>query len=117
MTINKFKDIKNIQLPDSLCEKYGKDDIIRNYKEERYPFYCDFYIKSKDLFIELNRHWTHGGHFFDESNEEDLKKLAEWQEKAKTSEYMEYAIINWTIRDPLKRSIAIKNKLNYEVIW
>lgn len=37
-----------------LAEKYGADDVIRQYKDERYPFACDFYVKSKDLFIELN---------------------------------------------------------------
>lgn len=37
-----------------LVEKYGADDVIRQYKDERYPFACDFYIKSKDTFIELN---------------------------------------------------------------
>jgi len=32
---------------------------------------CDFYIPSEDLFIELNRHWSHGGHFYDPNNIED----------------------------------------------
>lgn len=100
-----------------LCVQYGVDNVIRNYKDERYPFYCDFYIKSKDLFIELNRHWTHGGHFFDPNNEDDLQKLSAWEEKAKTSSYMEYAIINWTVRDPLKKKTAEENKINYQVIW
>ena len=100
-----------------LCKEYGKDNVIRNYKDDRYPFYCDFYIKNEDLFIELNRHWTHGGHPFDENNEEDIKKLEEWQKKALTSEYMQYAIINWTIRDPLKIKTAKENNLNYKIIW
>lgn len=29
-------------------------DTIYQYKEKRYPFKCDFYIPSKDLFIEYN---------------------------------------------------------------
>lgn len=105
------------ELYQQLILQYGEEDIIRNYKDERYPFYCDFYIKSQDKFIELNRHWTHGGHPFDINNIKDLKKVASWQEKAKNSEYMQYAIINWTIRDPLKLKTAKENNLNYEVIW
>ena len=100
-----------------LCEKYGQDDVKRNYKDKRYPWMCDFYIPSKDLFIELNRHWSHGGHFYDPNNKEDQKKLLKWQEKAVNSQYFKYAILNWTIKDPLKYSTALKNNLNYEVIW
>lgn len=37
-----------------LLHKYSKEDIVRQYRDERYPFACDFYIKSQDLFIELN---------------------------------------------------------------
>ena len=59
-----------------LKEKYGEEDVVRQYRDERYPFACDFYIKSLDLFIECNYSWTHGGHPFDENNEEDLKLLS-----------------------------------------
>lgn len=33
-----------------------KNDVVRYYSDERYPFECDFYIKSLDLFIECNFH-------------------------------------------------------------
>lgn len=101
-----------------LCAQYGIDNVKRNYKDEsRYPFLCDFYIVSEDLFIELNRHWTHGGHTFNKTNPDDIQKLKEWEEKAKSSKYMEYAIYNWTVRDPLKLQVAKKNNLNYKIIW
>lgn len=96
---------------------YDEADIIRQYKDKRYPFCCDFYIKSKDLFIELNLHWTHGYHPFDKSNPEDLEKLAVWQEKAKTSKFYENAIITWTNRDIKKRNFAYNNGLNYIEIF
>ena len=106
------------ELYNELCQQYGKENVERNYKdEERYPFFCDFYIKSLDLFIELNRHWTHGGHTFNPNDEKDISKLKDWEEKAKTSKYMEYAIYNWTVRDPLKLKTAIENGLNYKIIW
>ena len=39
-----------------LIEKFGIEDVIYQYMDERYPFNCDFYIKSLDLFIEINSH-------------------------------------------------------------
>ena len=76
-----------------LVTRYGKDNVLRQYYDERYPYHCDFYIISEDLFIELNFSWTHGEHPFNIKNEADLEKLAQWKEKAKTSKYYENAII------------------------
>lgn len=39
-----------------LQETYGKDNVLTQYKSAVYPFRCDFYIKSEDLYIELNAH-------------------------------------------------------------
>lgn len=39
---------------EALIEKFGADNIVRQYKCASYPFNCDFYVKSRDLFIELN---------------------------------------------------------------
>lgn len=98
--------------------KYNENDIIKQYFDsERYPFCCDFYIKSEDLFIELHANWTHGGHPFDPNSEEDLEKLAIWQEKAKTSKYYKNAIYQWTDLDVRKASIAKENNLNFIVIY
>ena len=36
-------------------------DIVPQYKDNRYPFACDFYITNLYLFIECNYHQTHGG--------------------------------------------------------
>ena len=75
---------------DILCKKFGKDDIIRQYQSEKYPFNCDFYIKSLDLYIECNFSWTHGKHWFDENNEEDIRRL-EFM-KSKNTAYYDNAI-------------------------
>lgn len=96
---------------------YPEDDIDRQHKEERYPFACDFYIKSEDLFIECNYSWTHGGHPFDPEDEADQRTLAEWQEKALTSDYYKNAIETWTVRDVAKQKVAKENNLNYEVLY
>lgn len=101
-----------------LLETYSKDDIIRYYNEDpRYPFECDFYIKSEDLFIELNAYWTHGKHPFDENSPEDLKILEVWKEKSKDHPHFITAIDTWTVRDVKKRKIAKENNLNYKMIY
>lgn len=96
-----------------LIKKYGKDNVIRQYIEERYPYHCDFYIASEDLFIELNLSWTHGDHPFNSENYDDLAKLAEWKNRAKKSDYYKNAIETWTKRDTAKLATAKKNCLNY----
>lgn len=100
-----------------LLEIYDTSDIIRQYSDSRYPFKCDFYIKSKDLFIECNFHWTHGGLPYDSSDARCIEQLNQWNILAKQSKYYEAAIITWTIRDVIKRNTALKNKLNYEVLY
>ena len=91
--------------------------VKRQYKSEVYPFLCDFYIPSEDLYIELNLHWTHGFHWFDENSKEDQETLEKWKEKAKNSKYYQYAIDTWTVRDVEKRQIVEENKINYLVFW
>lgn len=102
---------------ESLCKQYGIEDIIRQYTDDRYPYACDFYIKSLDLFIELNLTWTHGEHPFDPNNEDDLNKLSRWKEKAKTSDYYKNAVYTWTDLDVRKQNIAKENNLNYIVVY
>ena len=85
-------------------------DIIQHYTSEKYPFECDFYIPSKDLYIELNVFYLHGGHFFDENNPEDINKLNDWKSR-------DIDTTVWTVKDLIKRDFAIRNKLNYLVLW
>lgn len=99
-----------------LVEKFDKDDVIPQYRlDKRYPYKCDFYIKSLDLFIELNIYWMHGYHWFDANNEADLEVLESWRMNDKPS--YERAIYIWTQNDPEKRKTAKKNNLNYLVFW
>ena len=99
-----------------LIETYGTENILFNYIEDyRYPFKCDFYIKQYDLFIEINAHWTHGGHPFNKNNQEDIDKLNLW--KSKSTKFYNTAINVWTIRDINKCNIAKQNNLNYLAIY
>ena len=100
---------------DLLVQKFGKDDVVPQYRSDRYPYKCDFYIKSLDLFMELNIYWMHGGHFFDDNNESDLEKLQVWLASDKPS--YERAIYIWTQNDLDKRDTALQNNLNYIVFW
>lgn len=99
-----------------LINKYGKEDVFRNFnKDPRYPFAVDFYIKSLDLFIELN---IHPCHYFKPYNKELYKEeLEKLKEKSKTSDYYKNIIYVWTISDPLKQETALKNGLNYKTYY
>lgn len=103
-----------------LCEVFGESDVYRNIViDGRYPFHVDFYIKSRDLFIELNGDACHGDHWFDPSNDLDLVKVNKWFSKfleTKSPRYFNF-IKTWTRRDLLKRAYAKKFRLNYLVFW
>lgn len=101
-----------------LVDKYGKDNVIRQYYDkDRYPFSCDFYIPSEDLFIELNRFWHHGSHPFDKTSKDDIDLLEEWKSKASDNNQYAEAIKTWTIRDVKKIETARQNNLNYQLIY
>ena len=94
-----------------LIEKFGAPDIIRQYKSPMYPYNCDFYIKSLDLYIELQGTWVHGSEPYNPENPEHIKIVEFW--KSKNTKFYNKAIEIWTIRDVEKRKIASENNLNY----
>ena len=98
-----------------LVNKFGNNNIVRQYKSKWYPFNCDFYIKSKELYIEYNGHFTHGKEPFDKNNKEHIELLNKW--KAQNTKYYDGAIKTWTKTDPLKLETFQKNKLNYKIFY
>ena len=76
-----------------------------------YPYNCDFYIKSLDLYIELQGTWVHGSEPYNPENPEHIKIVEFW--KSKNTKFYNKAIEIWTIRDVEKRKIASENNLNY----
>lgn len=115
-SFNKSKE--ELELKEYLISLYGEENVLTTYYEDsRYPFRCDFYIKSEDLFIELNLHFTHGPHPFNSNNKEDLLLLDKWKEKSLTSDFYKVAIEVWTIRDPIKQQKAKENNLNYVTLY
>lgn len=88
-------------------------DVVAQYKSDSYPFNCDFYIPSLDLYIECNYHWTHGGKPY---NEDSCKEQLElW--KNKHSKFYDNAIQTWTIRDVIKRQTAQERNLHFIEFW
>lgn len=109
---------KETELLNLLISLYGESDVIHQYfDKERYPFKCDFYIKSIDLFIEYHGTWTHGARPFDESDESCINTLNDWKEKSLNSKYYEIAIYNWTDLDVRKLETFRKNHLNFMIIY
>ena len=105
------------EMKEFLVNIFGEQDILCQYKNELYPYHCDFYIKSLNMYVELNLYFTHGGHPFDSDNVDDLKKLDIWKQKAQTSKFYENAINIWTHLDVNKIQLAKDNNLNYTMIY
>lgn len=101
---------------DRLVEKFGIDDVEREYKSEEYPFSCDLHVRSLNLYIELHAHPSHGGHWFDSKSPEDAQKLKILLSKS-TQQWSKHYAQTWASRDIVKRNVAIQNSLNYLVFW
>lgn len=100
-----------------LCVIFCEDDVIRQCKSDVYPFRCDFYVKSRDLYIELNAYWVHGNHWYNEDSEDDVLFKQKWVDCVDKSSAYEKAVYTWTVSDLQKRETARKNNLNYIVFW
>ena len=116
-TLQKMKDTYNNNKVGRKCRTLSEqkmyDFLVKKFPDlmydvrvdDRYPFYCDFYIPSKDLFIELNAHPSHGRLPFD---------------RLKFEEYQYYKP-NWfdvlSRRDVEKYEMAKSNNLNYIRIY
>lgn len=86
-------------------------EVKTQHKSKNYPYKCDFYIPSEDLYIEYQGTWVHGDEPYDKSNPEHKKIVKEL--KSKEGDFYRYALKVWTISDPEKRKIAKKNELNW----
>lgn len=122
-TLNTSK--PEIALGELLVAHFGEDDVEYNIVvDNRYPYHVDYYVKSLDLFIELNGDRCHNDHWFDPSNPRDMQILRSWkdnmerleQETGRPSRYRQY-IKTWTVTDVAKRQSAKQHNLNYLVFW
>ena len=87
--------------------------ILRQYSDIRYPFSCDFYIKELDLFIEMQGKYFHNKRPFKECKED----IAEYNALIVKGKQAASIAKVWRYKDPLKRSTAKNNSLNYIEFW
>lgn len=106
-----------------LIEIFGIHDIVCQYTDCRYTnptnghkYHCDFYVKSLDLFIELQIFWAHGSAPFT-GTQEDNRYLSELKEKAKVKPIYNRMIEGWAGTDIVKRSVAANNRLKFIEIY
>ena len=116
--INNITSSKEEQTCFEILSKKFKTIIRQHIDEEKYPFYCDFYIKDIDTWIEFNGFMTHGGHPFNETDNDDINRLnylksLDLSHKTPGNNLYNSTIYTWTVKDPIKRKIAIKNNLKY----
>lgn len=99
----------------ALVDRFGEADVVRQYASDAYPHACDFYIRSRDMYIELNGTWTHGGRWYNPGR--DAGVVAGWRAKAVENPYYASAVSTWTVADPTKRAAARMAGLNHVVFW
>lgn len=111
----KVSNYKN-KIVDSLQKVFGERDIVQHYRDKRYSrdtgyeFECDCYIKSLDLFIEINAYPTHYLHPFGIKEDDALIKK---QLQKTNTDWSKRVLDAWCSRDVEKFNIAKKNNLNY----
>lgn len=102
-----------------LSERFGRNNVFRSYgihpSDARYPHNCDFYVRSLDLFIELNCHHSHGGHWFDEGNKRDVQRRD--QLLAADTARSRRSVDVWCKKDVIKRHDAQRSGINFLVFW
>ena len=96
-----------------LRDTYPEYTILTQYKDERYPFRCDCYIKELDLFIEFQGSFYHNYRPFNGSPEH----ISEYEKMLTKGEITKGIAKVWRYKDPEKRELAKKNKLNFLEYW
>ena len=109
---------------EQLQKYFDKNDIIRQHSSTLYPFKCDFYIKSLDLYIECHYSHYHNYKPFDENNEEHIAELKNLEDiaKDKINSGIQHPqvlgiISTWTNLDVRKRQTALANNLNWYAFY
>ena len=102
-----------------LIEMFGTDGFERNYyKDERYPYFCDFYISSLDLFIEIQGHPSHHIQPYGTDFKEHDKLIRKWEKRLDegVTTYADF-IKTFKVSDVEKRICAHNNGINFVEIY
>jgi hypothetical protein len=109
--------IKEDKLFNILLTKFP--DVKRQYRTDVYPYPCDFYIPSLDLYIEYQGEPGHGTEPYI-GTPEQVKLANTWMQKSteinwKGQKKTRYLTMykRWTITDPNKRKIVKDNHLKW----
>lgn len=100
-------------------------DIEHSYRDNvRYPFNCDIYVPSLDLFIECHFSQYHHYKPFDKNCIGDLVELSKLKTELnnqyltkKQKDEIKSIIKTWTERDILKLKTFQDNNLNYKIFY
>lgn len=114
------KNKTKVSKEEQLCYNILKEifpDVIHDYYSELYPFHCDFYIPSLELYIEYNGSQFHHFKPFDPTNPDDIKELERLNNLTNGKDQYASMINTWTVSDVNKRNIAIQNNLNYKEFY
>ena len=114
-TLGSTKNKAEIKLQNFLTNIFNSKDVEYTYSSTYYPFHCDFYIYSLDLYIELHANPRHGYHPFNPEDEQDLKELERLKNSDKS--WDKQILVQWPDLDVRKWDIAIKNNLNIIIIY
>lgn len=98
-------------------------DILFHYTSKDYPWNCDFYVASEDLYIEYHGFYYHNGKPF-EGTHEDIYKVEKLKEKSELLHkkwnvdinikiYPDTILYVWTDLDVRKRNHCKEHNINY----
>ena len=117
---NYSKQSKPEKLLGEFLDTLYPNDVISQYSSNEYPYCCDFYIKSLDLYIEYHGSHFHHGHEFNPNDINDIQLLNKLQERANKKKHpnqYDIMIYTWTDLDVRKKKCMEDNKLNYLIYY
>lgn len=122
-TLGGFRSKQEIRCFELLKVKFP-DAKHTYYDKQRYPFLCDVYIPSKDLFIEFHFSPYHHYKPFDKNCIGDLVELSKINNTIISpyysntqKDFFKNILNTWTIKDPIKLETFKKNNLNYKIFY
>lgn len=101
-----------LQLYIRLCNQFGEDDIVPDIIGGADIESFDFYIVSKNCYVDCFGDSRHGSHWYDATNVTDHKKVDMLKKERDQTLYL-----TWTVMDCRKRMWAETHQLNYVVFW
>lgn len=100
-----------------LCEIYGEENVIRQYKSDEYPFVCDFFIKTEKLYIEYQGTYFHNFKLYSKDRDKEEYELIKVKSLDKRHSSYKRIIDIWANKDVEKYNTAKKNNIKIIFIY